>query len=85
MVDLRDVFCVRFVIEIFFTEPIHDKLSNINFYYYPSILFWSTWKQEPKTQRAKNSDKNNKWMKGAAQRTAQMANRYEQQMKGCGR
>lgn len=34
---------------------------------------------------ARGTWKNNKWMKGAAQRTASMANRYEQQMQGCGR
>lgn len=34
---------------------------------------------------ARGTWKNNKWMKGAAQRTAQMANQYQQQMRGCGR
>ena len=34
---------------------------------------------------ARGTWKNNKWMKGAAQRTASMANRYQQQMQGCGR
>lgn len=34
---------------------------------------------------ARGTWKNNTWMKGAAQKTAQMANRYEQQMRGCGR
>ena len=34
---------------------------------------------------ARGTWKNNKWMKGAAQRTASMANRYQQQMQACGR
>ena len=34
---------------------------------------------------ARGTWKNNQWMKGAAQRTAQMANQYQQQMRGCGR
>ncbi|MEQ3634957.1 transglycosylase SLT domain-containing protein [Alcanivorax sp.] len=34
---------------------------------------------------ARGTWKNNKWMKGAAQRTASTANRYQQQMQGCGR
>ena len=34
---------------------------------------------------ARGTWKNNKWMKGAAQRTASMANRYQQQMNSCGR
>lgn len=34
---------------------------------------------------ARGTWKNNKWMKGAAQRTATTANRYQQQMNRCGR
>lgn len=34
---------------------------------------------------ARGTWKNNQWMKGAAQRTAQMANQYQQQMRSCGR
>ena len=34
---------------------------------------------------ARGTWKNNKWMKGAARRTADMANRYAAQMRGCGR